>query len=72
MGVDNEALRLKLSELEDQIAKGHWLNVHFRAFELAYDAWKLHIRANAQLGARYCGSLGGAVLDAARDGRDNP
>ncbi len=47
----------------DQVEKEHYLNVHFRAFELAYTAWKFHVRANAITGSRQCGSPAGAVLD---------
>jgi len=53
--------------IQEQILKEHWLNVHFRAFELANDAWQEHIRANARSGARECNSPGGAVLDNDRE-----
>lgn len=31
--------------LRDQVQKEHWLNVHFRAFELSHAAWQFHILA---------------------------
>lgn len=59
---------MELAGLEDQIEKGHFLNVHFRAFKLANDAWLEHIRQNAIGGSRAANSPGGAVLDDDRDG----
>lgn len=56
-----------LRGLEDQIYKQHFLNVHFRAFELAYEAWREHIRLNAVTGSRKVQSPAGAVLDNERD-----
>lgn len=68
---DNEAdkMLVDLEGLRDQIKKHHFLNVHFRAFELANEAWQAHMRANAVSGSRRCHSPGGAVLDEERDGR---
>jgi len=40
-----------LAGLKDQVRKGHYLNVHFRAFELAHEAWQEHIRQNAVIGS---------------------
>ena len=62
----------ELEGLRDQIEKGHWLNVHFRAFRLANDAWQNHVRANALTGSRESCSPGGAVLDGERDGAYPP
>ena len=63
---------VELNGLRDQIRKGHFLNVHFRAFQLAHTAWLEHIRVNAVAGARggFVAGRGpaGAVLD---DGRDD-
>jgi hypothetical protein len=42
---------LDLQGIEDQIEKSQWLNVHFRAFQLANLAWQKHIEANATLKA---------------------
>ena len=47
-----ELLLLQLEGLRDQIEKGHFLNVHFRAFKLGYEAWQEHIRVSAAIGAR--------------------
>ena len=61
---------VELRGLEEQIRKGHYLNVHFRAFQLAYSAWMEHIRQNAVTGARggFVAGVGpgGAVLDGDR------
>ena len=57
----NKAL-CELTGLKDQIGKQHWLNVHFRAFELADFAWKQHVFANARVGAKAVNSPDGAVL----------
>ena len=57
----------QLSGLQEQIEKQHWLNVHFRAFQLADYAWKQHIMANARLGSEHSGSPCGAVLDGKRE-----
>lgn len=46
------ALLLHLEGIRDQIEKGHFLNVHFRAFRLGYEAWQEHIRVSAATGAR--------------------
>lgn len=54
---------ISVAGIREQIGKEHWLNVHFRAFELADEAWKEHIRVNAELGAREVNSPPGAVLD---------
>jgi hypothetical protein len=71
MTPEQQMFLAELRGLEDQIGKGHWLNIHFRAFELSYRAWQEHIRANARSGARgefVAGkSPGGAVLDGERD-----
>ena len=63
-----------LAEVEgivDQIRKEHYLNVHFRAFTLAYEAWQEHIRLNAVVGSRRVNSPAGAVLDE-KEPRDAP
>jgi hypothetical protein len=70
MTAEQDRLLLELVGLHDQIEKGHYLNVHFRAFRLAHDAWLEHIRQNALSGSRSGHSPGGAVLDDQRDGRD--
>jgi len=59
----------ELDGLREQIEKGHWLNVHFRAFRLAWDAWQNHVFVNAQSGSESSNSPGGAVLDEDRDSR---
>ena len=38
-----EAASVLADNCRGQAKKGHWLNVHFRAFELAYLAWQAHI-----------------------------
>ena len=53
----------ELDGIESQIHKGHFLNVHFRAFQLANESWQEHIRQNAVSGSRQCHSPAGAVLD---------
>ena len=65
--VEQDALLAEARGIKEQIEKEHYLNVHFRAFELADHAWKLHIRANAIVGSRKVNSPGGAVLDPSRD-----
>ena len=62
MTVEQNKLLLELVGLRDQIEKQHYLNVHFRAFRLANDAWTEHVRANALSTARKSG-LPGAVAD---------
>ena len=56
-------LLIELDGLRDQIHKGHFLNVHFRAFQLAHAAWMEHVRQNAVTGAREPGGIREAVLD---------
>lgn len=65
--VEQNQLLAELHGLEDQIRKGHFLNAHFRAFQLSHAAWMEHIRQNAVSGSRRCHSPGGAVLDGDRD-----
>lgn len=71
MTTEQSAMLVELRGIEDQIRKGHHLNVHFRAFQLAHRAWMEHIRVNAVTGARgghVAGrGPGGAVLDDDRD-----
>jgi len=67
MTLEQQRLLLELHGLRDQIEKGHFLNVHFRAFQLAGMAWQEHIRQNAIDGSRDCNSPAGAVLDDERD-----
>jgi len=67
--VEQRKLALELVGLRDQIEKSHFLNVHFRAFSLAHQAWMEHIRQNAVSGSRAGHSPGGAVLDPERDDR---
>lgn len=43
MSKEQEKAIKDIRGLRDQIKKGHWLNVHFRAVELAYFAWKQYI-----------------------------
>ena len=69
MTVDQDKALCELRGLKDQIDKQHWLNVHFRAFQLAHFAWQQHILANSRLGAKQVHSPGGAVLDDERDDR---
>lgn len=57
------SMLIDIAGLEDQICKGHHLNVHFRAFDLAHKSWMEHIRQNAVAGARSGNSPLGAVLD---------
>lgn len=63
MTVEQQKAISDLEAIKEQIEKGHWLNVHFRAFKLSHDAWQNHILANAQQGARSVNSPSGAVLD---------
>lgn len=63
MTLEQQRLLLELHGLRDQIEKGHFLNVHFRAFQLAHAAWQKHIRQNAVARSRSCNSPAGAVLD---------
>lgn len=74
MTPEQNKLMAEVAGIRDQIEKGHFLNVHFRAFRLAYEAWQEHIRQNALAGSRggYVAgkSPGGAVLDDERDGRE--
>jgi hypothetical protein len=50
--VEQRKMLVDLIGLADQIRKGHYLNVHFRAFQLANESWQEHIRVNAELGSR--------------------
>lgn len=63
MTTEQQVMLIALEGLKDQIEKGHFLNVHFRAFELAHNAWREHIRQNAIVGSRQAHSPAGAVLD---------
>jgi len=63
MTTQQQKLLVELHGLKDQIEKGHYLNVHFRAFHLAHEAWQEHIRQNALSGSRQANSPAGAVLD---------
>jgi len=47
MEADQRRMLLELRCLRDQIKKGHFLNVHFRAFALSDMAWKAHIAASS-------------------------
>lgn len=69
MTTEQNKLLAELAGIRDQIEKGHYLNVHFRAFRLSHDAWQEHIRQNAVSGSRAHNSPGGAVLDEERDDR---
>jgi len=62
-----QKLLADLHGLKEQIEKGHYLNVHFRAFQLANEAWQEHIRQSAVRGARAIGAPAGSVLDGERD-----
>lgn len=70
MSSEQDKLLAMAQGLHDQIRKQHWLNVHFRAFELANDAWSLHVRTNAKIGAKAVNSPPGAVLDDNREETD--
>ena len=61
--IEQERMFVSLRGIEDQIRKDHYLNVHFRAFELADAAWKEHIRQSAVPTARQHNAPKGAVLD---------
>lgn len=50
--VQQRQMLIELHGIADQIRKGHYLNVHFRAFQLAHASWQEHIRQNAMRGAR--------------------
>ncbi len=63
MTSEQQKLLSMVNGIVDQIKKEHWLNVHFRAFELACDSWAEHIRANARTGSKQARSPAGAVLD---------
>lgn len=63
MSTQQQQMLIELNGLRDQIEKGHYLNVHFRAFQLAHAAWQEHIRQNAVTGARTPGGVREAVLD---------
>lgn len=67
MTVEQQKLLAELHGLKDQIEKGHFLNVHFRAFQLAHAAWQEHIRQNAIGGSRAVHSPAGAVMDDERE-----
>lgn len=69
-----QKLLAELHGLEDQIRKGHYLNVHFRAFQLANEAWQEHIRQNAIHGNRAGpgSSPPGALLDEDAARKDPP
>lgn len=67
MNIKQEKAMSELRGLKDQIEKQHWLNIHFRAFQLANYAWQQHILVNAQLGAERVNSPSGAVLDDKRE-----
>lgn len=45
---EQKQMLLALAGLRDQILKELYLNAHFRAFRLADDAWKEHIRINSR------------------------
>lgn len=62
-------LLASIAGLEDQIRKGHFVKAHFRALEIANDAWQEHIRQNAVAGARLYNSPAGAVLDESEEDR---
>ena len=63
MTSEQSKLLIELEGIADQIRKEHYLNVHFRAFTLAYEAWHEHIRLNAVVGSRHVNSPAGAVGD---------
>jgi len=67
MTTEQKKLLAGLKGIEDQIKKCHFLNVHFRAFQLANEAWQEHIRCNAMSGSEQCNSPAGAVMDNNRD-----
>ena len=70
MNMQQKKLLASVDGIANQIKKNHWLNVHFRAFELANEAWTEHIRTNARAGANEHNSPAGAVLDNERDDID--
>lgn len=63
MTVEQKKMLVELEGLKDQIEKEHYLNVHFRAFRLAHDAWQEHIRQNARVGCEVVHSPPGAILE---------
>jgi hypothetical protein len=67
MSNEQKRLLMELEGIADQIKKGHYLNVHFRAFQLSNSSWQEHIRQNAVRCARGGEIAGvgpaGAVLD---------
>ena len=63
MTTEQKKLLASIDGLRAQIEKSHFLNAHFRAFEIANDCWREHIRMNALSGSRACGSPAGAVID---------
>ena len=65
MTPEQQKLLVELEGIADQIRKEHYLNVHFRAFTLAYQAWqeRAAIRQNAMVGSRQVNSPAGAVGD---------
>lgn len=71
MTTEQRKLLMSITGLRDQIGKSHFLNAHFRAFEIARDCWKEHVRMNALSGSRACNSPAGAVLDDERDDTPN-
>lgn len=63
LSTEQRRLVIETHGINEQIEKGHYLNVHFRAFQLAYNAWQEHVRQNAIGGSRAANSPAGAVLD---------
>ncbi len=68
LSTQQRSMGLGTAGIDEQIRKGHYLNVHFRAFDLAHEAWLEHIRQNAIVGASGVGPAG-AVLDDTRPER---
>lgn len=68
LSVQQQQLVMEVHGIVEQIEKGHYLNVHFRAFKLSSLSWDEHVRQNAVAGSERYNSPGGAVLDGERDG----
>ena len=48
MTIEQRRMLLELHGIRNQILKDQYLNAHFRAFTLADQAWKEHIRINSR------------------------
>lgn len=66
MTTQQQQMLVELAGLRDQIEKGHYLNVHFRAFQLSHAAWMEHTRQGAAASHRTPGGLPQSVLEEPR------